>query len=105
MTSILPINQPTLSDDYNNEVLVGIIFIYLGYHNIEHEQRQKRLNNLNNITTILVFIITVINVFISGFAYENGGRIDDYDLNNNSTSLNDLLLKINRSKWPLQPQN
>ncbi|XP_075679021.1 ninjurin-2-like isoform X2 [Dermatophagoides pteronyssinus] len=88
------------------QVLVGIIFIYLGYHNIEHEQRQKRLNNLNNITTILVFIITVINVFISGFAYENdGGRIDDYDLNNNnSTSLNDLLLKINRSKWPLQPQ-
>ncbi|OTF83817.1 Ninjurin-1-like protein [Euroglyphus maynei] len=49
------------------QVLVGILFIYLGYHNIDNKQQQKRLNNLNNITTILVFIITVINVFISGF--------------------------------------
>ncbi|KAH9528411.1 hypothetical protein DERF_002360 [Dermatophagoides farinae] len=62
------------------QVLVGIVFIYLGYHNLENEQRQKRLNNLNNLTTILVFIITVVNVFISGFGINNNQSNDiDYD--------------------------
>nr|XP_046918093.1 ninjurin-2-like isoform X1 [Dermatophagoides farinae] len=82
------------------QVLVGIVFIYLGYNNLENEQRQKRLNNLNNLTTILVFIITVVNVFISGFAYEDGSHIiNDYDFN--STLYNDQWSKANQ-RWKQQ---
>uniref|UniRef100_A0A834VA89 Ninjurin-2 n=2 Tax=Sarcoptes scabiei TaxID=52283 RepID=A0A834VA89_SARSC len=58
------------------QVLVGVLFIYLGYHNLENEDRQKRLNKMNNVTTIIVFIITVINVFIAGFGINNE-MIDD----------------------------
>lgn len=49
------------------QVLVGIIFIFVGYINLDDPDRQKRLNRLNNVCTILIFIITVINVFIAGF--------------------------------------
>ncbi|XP_017492348.1 PREDICTED: ninjurin-2-like [Rhagoletis zephyria] len=49
------------------QVLVGAIFIYLGYINFDDTERQKRLNRYNNIATILVFLITILNVLISGF--------------------------------------
>lgn len=49
------------------QVIVGTLFIVVGYINFNDTNKQKRLNYMNNIATILVFIITVINVFIAGF--------------------------------------
>ena len=49
------------------KILVGMIFIYVGYVNFDVPDRQKRLNRFNNCATILVFLITIINVLVSGF--------------------------------------
>lgn len=49
------------------QVIVGAIFVLVGYINFNDQNRQKRLNLFNNIASIFVLIITVINVLIGGF--------------------------------------
>ena len=49
------------------QVIVGAIFVLVGYINFNDENKQRRLNIMNNIATVFVFVITVVNVLIAGF--------------------------------------
>lgn len=54
------------------QVMVGCLFVAMGYIDLNEERRQRKLNFINNTATIAVFIITIINILIAGFGLNAG---------------------------------
>ncbi|XP_034255593.1 ninjurin-2-like [Thrips palmi] len=56
------------------QVLVGIMFLFIGALNINKDKDKRRAVILNDIILIMVFIISVTNVVIAGFGIDNASR-------------------------------
>lgn len=49
------------------QLLVGCLFVLVGYLDLNDPDKQRKLNSMNNVATVSVFLITMINILIAGF--------------------------------------
>ena len=51
--------------------MAGILFLVVGFLNIdEDEEQQRRADKVNNTATIVVFIISFMNIVMGAFGFE-----------------------------------
>ncbi|CAN8001427.1 unnamed protein product [Ixodes hexagonus] len=49
------------------QILVGIVFMALGFLNVNKEKNQRSAEILNNLATAAVFAVTVLNILTASF--------------------------------------
>ncbi|XP_037555326.1 ninjurin-1-like [Dermacentor silvarum] len=54
------------------QIMVGVIFLLLGFINVNNEKNHRLANILNNVSTAAVFGITVVNIMTASFDGREG---------------------------------
>ncbi|KAH6921594.1 hypothetical protein HPB50_003092 [Hyalomma asiaticum] len=54
------------------DILVGILFLVLGFVNLNKDKNHRMAEILNNIGTAAVFAVTVLNILTASFDSRNG---------------------------------
>lgn len=54
------------------QILVGIVFLVLGFVNLNKDKNHRMAEILNNIATAAVFAVTVLNILTASFDSRNG---------------------------------
>lgn len=56
------------------QLLVGVVFLVLGFINVNKEKNQRLAEILNNVATAAVFAVTVLNILSASFDTRNSAE-------------------------------
>ncbi|KAK8772721.1 hypothetical protein V5799_024039 [Amblyomma americanum] len=60
------------------QLLVGMVFLVLGFINVNKEKNQRLAEILNNVATAAVFAVTVLNILSASFDTRNAADVPPY---------------------------
>ena len=71
MTMMMMMMMMMMPNTFQNQVIVGFLFLIISGMNINDPKTKTTADILNNVILFIVFVITLVNAVISGFGIKH----------------------------------